>query len=139
MTGTRIALVVGLVVAALAVAGCAGDDENAATDTQTTTETTTSSAPIVLKGSVGPGFEIKMTTEGGQPLKSVPSGSYIIEVDDLSEAHNFHLSGPGIDEKTVVEATGTTRWAVELQDGTYTFVCDPHKSSMNGSFKVTGT
>jgi hypothetical protein len=138
MTGTRIALVVGLVVAALAVAGCAGDDEGAATDTQTTTETT-SSAPTVLKGKVGPGFEIRMTTEGGQPLKSVPSGSYIIEVDDLSEAHNFHLSGPGIDEKTVVEATGTTRWAVDLQNGTYTFVCDPHKSSMNGSFKVTGT
>jgi plastocyanin len=138
MTGTRIALVVGLVVAALAVAGCAGDDEDAATDTQTTTETT-SSAPTVLKGNVGPGFEIRMTTEGGQPLKTVPSGSYIIEVDDLSEAHNFHLSGPGIDEKTVVEATGTTRWAVDLQDGTYTFVCDPHKSSMSGSFKVTGT
>ena len=139
MRRTRSAIVVGLAVAALAVAGCGGDDEEAsATDTETTTETTTGSSGTTLQGSVGPGFEISLSTENGQPVETLAAGSYTIEVNDQSDSHNFHLTGPGVDEMTEVGETETETWTVELQDGSYHFQCDPHASSMNGDFEVSG-
>jgi plastocyanin len=39
---------------------------------------------------------------------------------------------------TDVAAEGTESFTVELEAGTYTFVCDPHASTMNGSFEVSG-
>ena len=139
MRRTRSAVVVGLAVAALAVAGCGGDDEEAsATDTETTTETTTGSSGTTLEGSVGPGFEISLSTENGQPVETLQAGNYTIEVNDQSDSHNFHLTGPGVDEMTEVGETETETWTVELQDGSYHFQCDPHASSMNGDFEVSG-
>ena len=38
--------------------------------------------------------------------------------------------------KTASAATGTKTFTVTLKKGTYKFVCDPHASSMKGSFKV---
>ena len=132
------ALAVGLAITALAVAGCGGNDEEAAgTDTGTTTETTTPSGST-LKGSVGPGFEISLSTEDGQAVETLTAGSYAIEVEDLSSAHNFHLTGPGVDETTDVAGEGASTFEVDLQSGSYSFVCDPHSSSMNGSFEVSG-
>ena len=138
MRGTRTALVVGLAVAALAVAGCGGDDDEATpTDTGATTETSTPSGST-LKGSVGPGFDISLSTEGGQPVETLPAGSYTLEVDDQSDIHNFYLTGPGVDVKTDVGATGVESFDITVEAGTYKFVCDPHAGSMNGSFEVTG-
>ena len=138
MPCTRTALAVGLAITALAVAGCGGNDEEAAaTDTGTTTETTTPSGST-LKGSVGPGFEISLSTEDGQAVETLTAGSYTIEVEDLSSAHNFHLTGPGVDETTDVAGEGASTFEVDLQSGSYSFVCDPHSSSMNGSFEVSG-
>jgi len=139
MRRTRTALVVGLAVAALTVAGCGGDDEEATpTDTGTTTETTTTPSGTTLMGSVGPGFEISLSTADGQPVETLTAGSYTVEVDDQSDAHNFHLTGPGVDEMTEVGETETETWTLELQDGSYHFQCDPHASSMNGDFEVSG-
>jgi len=138
MRGTRSALVVGLAVAALAVAGCGGsNDEAAPTETDTTTET---SAPTgsTLKGSVGPGFEISLSTEDGQPVETLPAGSYTLEVDDQSDIHNFHLTGTDVDVKTDVGATGVESFDITVAGGSYSFVCDPHSGSMNGSFEVSG-
>ncbi|MGH3135804.1 MAG: cupredoxin domain-containing protein [Gaiellaceae bacterium] len=138
MRGTRSALVVGLAVAALAVAGCGGgDDEAAPTDTGTTTETPTP-AGSTLTGSVGPGFEISLSTENGEPVEALPAGSYTVEVDDQSDIHNFHLTGTGVDVATDVGSTGVESFEVTVEAGTYEFVCDPHASSMNGSFEVSG-
>ena len=138
MPRIRTALAVGLAITALAVAGCGGNDEEAAgTDTGTTTETTTPSGST-LKGSVGPGFEISLSTEDGQAVETLTAGSYTIEVEDLSSAHNFHLTGPGVDETTDVAGEGASTFEVDLQSGSYSFVCDPHSSSMNGSFEVSG-
>ena len=138
MPRIRTALAVGLAITALAVAGCGGNDEEAAgTDTGTTTEITTPSGST-LKGSVGPGFEISLTTEDGQAVETLAAGSYTLEVDDQSDIHNFHLTGTGVDVTTDVAAEGVETFQVTLESGTYKFVCDPHSSSMNGSFEVSG-
>lgn len=141
MRGIRFGLVVGVAVATLAVAGCGGDDnEAAATDTSeaTTLPATLPETGVVLKGTVGPGFDISLTTEDGQPVETLSPGSYTLLTDDKSGSHNFHLTGEGVDVSTDVSGTGTDSFDVDLSAGTYTFVCDPHSSTMNGSFEVSG-
>jgi len=140
MRGSRISLVVGLAVAVLAVAGCGGSDGDAsATDTDTATTTATATpAGSTLKGSVGPGFVISLSTEDGQPVEVLSAGSYTLEVDDQSDIHNFHLTGTDVDVTTDVSATGVESFDVTVTGGTYSFVCDPHAGSMNGSFEVSG-
>ncbi len=139
MRRSRTAMAVGLVVAALALAGCGGsDDESTATDTETTTETTTTAAGATLQASVGPGFEISLTGPDGAAVTTLAAGEYTIDVNDQSDAHNFHLSGTGVDEATGVDESGTTTWNVTFEAGSYHFQCDPHASSMNGDFEVTG-
>ena len=81
-------------------------------------------------GTVGPGFTISMAK------KPTKAGKAKIVVADKSGSHNFHLSGPGVNVKTSVGATGSKTFTVTLKKGTYRFVCDPHASNMKGSFKV---
>jgi plastocyanin len=71
-------------------------------------------------------------------VSTLAAGSYTIEVDDQSDIHNFHLTGPRVEETTEVGATGTDTWNVTVEPGTYSFVCDPHAGSMNGDFEVVG-
>ncbi len=132
MTRSRAALLILLVLVGLVVAGCGGGDDEASTTTEaTTTEATGSGGGATLNGSVGPGFEISLDgTDGLTP------GSYTLVVNDQSSAHNFHLTGPGVDVKTEVGAEGEESFEIEFQAGEYTFVCDPHASQMNGSFTV---
>jgi plastocyanin len=111
---------VGVVVAALGSSGAA------AAPAQTT----------MLHARVGPSFTISLSTAAGAPVTRLDPGTYVIQVDDMSEEHNFHLRGPGVDRATEVGDVGTQQWTVTLQDGTYTFVCDPHQGEMRGSFTV---
>ena len=39
---------------------------------------------------------------------------------------------------TEVSEVTTVDWDVTLVAGTYNYQCDPHASTMNGSFEVTG-
>ena len=55
-----------------------------------------------LHGRVGPGFTISLTTESGARVTKLDPGTYDIEVQDLSDEHNFHLSGPGVDKATEI-------------------------------------
>jgi plastocyanin len=140
MTHRRTATAIALVAAALTLAGCGGDDDESAAPT-TETETTTPAAPetgAVLNASVGPGFEISLTTEDGQPVETLAPGSYTLLTDDQAEIHNFHLTGEGVDVDTGVGETGTDSFDITVSEGSYDFVCDPHASSMNGSFEVSG-
>ena len=140
MTPTRIAAVVGLAVLALALAGCGGSDDEASgtTEMTTTTETTdTTASGTTLTASVGPGFEISLTDASGNDVSTLTAGTYTIDVDDQSDAHNFHLTGTGVDEMTDVGGTGTDTWTVTFEAGSYHFQCDPHASTMNGDFDVT--
>ena len=89
-----------------------------------------------LFGVVGPGFSIKLSDAAGAPVKSLQPGTYTIQIQDQSPEHNFHLTGPGVDKATDVEATGTFTWTVTFTDGTYHFQCDPHSTTMFGNFTV---
>lgn len=57
-------------------------------------------------------------------------------IDD-SNHHNWHISGPYVDKETTVQGTGRWVWRVRLRTGTYSIVCDPHKSSVYTYLKVT--
>ena len=117
MLRTRLALVT-LLAAALVVAASA----TAATPT--------------LTGTDGPGFTITLK-KGSTKVTSLKAGKYKIVIKDLSNIHNFHLKGPGVDETTTRPEGGVNTWTVTLRKGTYLYVCDPHASSMKGKFVVT--
>jgi plastocyanin len=82
-----------------------------------------------LTGTVGPGFTISMK----KPKKA---GKYTLVVSDKSPIHNFRLKGPGVNVATSVPATGTKTFKITLKKGKYTFLCDPHPTSMRGSFTI---
>jgi plastocyanin len=84
-----------------------------------------------LTATDGPGFTITMSA------KTVKHGIYVITVRDRSNIHDFHLIGPGVNKATSVAAVKTYTWKVTLKKGTYRFICDPHKTIMFGSLKVT--
>lgn len=136
MTRSRAVLMILFVLLGLAVAGCGGDDDEAGTTTEATAATTEESGSgggTTLNGSVGPGFDISLDGTDG-----LTAGSYTLVVNDQSDQHNFHLTGPGgVDVSTTVEETGEKSFDVELEAGEYTFVCDPHASQMKGSFTVS--
>ena len=93
-------------------------------------------APTTLFGSVGPGFSITLRDAQGNAVTRVEPGEFEIEVDDKSEEHNFHLSGPGVDVSTDVAEVRKQTFKVTLANGRYTFVCDPHALQMRGAFTV---
>ena len=99
--------------------------------------TGSSSAPnVTLTGVVGPGFTISLRNADGSTVRNLDPGTYDISVTDNAIEHNFHLSGPGVDQATDIEGTGPVSWTVTFTDGTYRFVCDPHAASMRGTFTV---
>lgn len=101
------------------------------------TVSATPAAPKVVKGTVGPGFTISLTS-GGRKVTSLKAGvSYRFQVTDRSSSHDFHLTGPGVNKViTGVSFTGTRSVTVRLRRGTYRYVCDPHSTSMKGSFRA---
>lgn len=131
MTSQRLGLLA-LLVAGLAAAGCGGNDEDAAAPAATQeTSATGGSAGTTLNGRVGPGFEISLDGTDG-----LTAGDYTLVVDDKATSHNFHLTGPGVDVATDVAGESQETFQITLEPGEYRFVCDPHASSMNGSFTV---
>ena len=95
-----------------------------------------SAAVPTLKATDGPGFTITLK-KGTTKVTKLKAGKYKIVVNDLSNIHNFHLTGPGINKKTGVGPKGTFTWIVTLKKGIYKYICDPHAAIMKGSFKVT--
>ena len=136
--GAALALVLGA-----AACGGGGSSEETTTEQATTEQTTTEgggggAASGTLEGETGPGFEIEVK-QNGEDAESVKAGTYTLKVEDKSASHNFHLIGPGVDEKvTDVGFVGDKTVTVTLKKGTYTYQCDPHASSgMKGTFEVT--
>jgi plastocyanin len=88
-----------------------------------------------LFGEVGPDFEISLHDAQGNRVTKLDPGTYVIEVEDKSDFHTFHLEGPGVDERTEVTFTGKVTWTVTFRDGNYVYHCDPHPS-LRGTFVV---
>ena len=94
--------------------------------------------PAKLTAAVGPGFTLTLVDSSGKKVTHLKAGTYVITVRDRSDMHNFELRGPGLNEQeTSVPATGTTKWTLKLKKGSYLYVCDPHASTMRGSFVVS--
>lgn len=89
-----------------------------------------------LVGAVADPVKISLT-QGGKRVTKLKAGTYSILVKDTTTAHNFRLAGPGVDKATSVGGKQTVTWKVTLKKGTYTYVCDPHKGFMKGSFTVS--
>jgi plastocyanin len=92
-----------------------------------------------LKGTVGPGYTIKLTNAAGKPVKTLKAGSYAITVSDRSAAHMFRLVGPGVNKAiTSLGFRGTKTALVKVKAGKYIYQCDPHtRAGMKASFTVT--
>jgi plastocyanin len=97
---------------------------------------TGSPTATTLTAVVTPQATITLKNADGSAVRQLDPGEYAINVDDQTIDHNFHLSGPGVDQKTLVETTGMTTWTVTFGNGAYNFVCDVHRSTMKGSFNV---
>ena len=90
-----------------------------------------------LTGTVGPGFTITMR-KLGKPFKTLKAGTYSVTVTDKSNIHNFHLRGPKVNKEiTSIAFKGVKTVVVKFSKGKYTFICDPHFTTMKGSFTVT--
>ena len=96
----------------------------------------TASAQTKLTATVGPAFSIQLSNESGGRVTQLDPGTYEITVNDRSVEHNFHLTGPGVDQMTEVDFEGTVTWTVTFANGIYRFVCDPHSTTMRGQFTV---
>ena len=92
-----------------------------------------------LRGSVGPGFTITLTSNG-RKVRSLRAGTYRIVIQDRSAAHNFVLEKEhhgGVErELTHVGATGTRTVTMKLTRGTWKYYCEPHRTVMRGFFTV---
>lgn len=116
-----------------------GSSGGSTTTTTTTPATPKPSAKVGAKLSLvsGPGFTIGMKTATGAKVTNLAAGAYTIVLDDRATAHNARIKGPGLNKATTVPFVGKTTLKVTLKKGTYTFVCDPHKSGMKGTVKVS--
>ncbi len=121
------------------LAACGSDDPSSST----AGEPAAAVAPgAVLTARVGTpdkpdAFEISLTDVAGAAVTSLPAGEYTVEVVDETGIHNFALRGPGVDQATSVGRSESPTWTVTFRAGEYSYVCDPHTSSMSGSLSVT--
>jgi plastocyanin len=99
----------------------------------------TAAAPTAtpkLTGTVGPSFTITLK-KGTSKVTKLKHGKYTFVISDKSNIHNFDLKGPVSKKITSVSFVGKKTVTLTLKPGKYTYVCDPHASSMRGSFRVT--
>ena len=91
-----------------------------------------------LKGVVGPGFKISLKDGARKTVRKVHAGrTYTLSIMDKSAIHNFHVTGKGVNKKTVVGKSQKATWKVKFKKGTYRFRCDSHPTVMKGSFKAS--
>ena len=92
-----------------------------------------------LKGTVGPGFSIKLT-QNGHAVKTLKAGTYTFVVADRASIHNFTLEqekgGKFEKDLTSVAFVGTKTVRVKLKAGKWKYYCTPHEATMHGFFTV---
>ncbi len=83
-----------------------------------------------IVGNVGPGFTISVSPRRVQP------GTYRFVIHDNSSMHNWHITGPGVNKKTLITFQGTRRFTLDLTRGRYLIQCDMHPLQMNTRLRV---
>ena len=86
-------------------------------------------ATPVYKGTVGPGFTIKMATKPTKAGQGQDRRQRQVEHPQLPP------HGAGSEREDDRLGVGTKTFTVTLKKGTYKFICDPHPF-MKGSFTV---
>ena len=94
---------------------------------------------IALRGTVGPGYTIKLT-KNGHKVKTLRPGLYKFVIADRAPVHNFELEkehgGRFEKELSDVSDVGTKTVVIRLTRGTWKYYCEPHESMMFGTFTV---
>lgn len=128
-----------LLAGAAACGGSSGGSGTPAGQGSTETKAGPAQHPAQLVGTVGKNdaYTIALSDGNGKAITNLAAGSYKLTVHDYSGIHNFHLSGSGVNDATQVGEETTKTFQVTFKPGTYTFQCDPHASSMHGSFTVS--
>jgi hypothetical protein len=85
----------------------------------------------------GDNFVIALKDASGAAVTHVDPGTYTITVHDYATVHNFHLSGPGVNQSTSIDSTEEATWVVTFTNGKYTYMCDAHPT-LKGAF-TSGT
>ena len=96
-------------------------------------------AGTALRGTVGPGFTIKLT-KAGKSVRTLRAGTYRLTVADRSAQHNFVLEKERGAERVVtgVSFVGTKTITVRLTKGAWKVYCEPHAAAMVSRFAVGG-
>jgi plastocyanin len=89
---------------------------------------------------------IGLTYDDGSPVgnqsrvpPTIPPGTYTVKVIDDTTQHNFHLTGPGVEQSTGIGDMASPTWTVTFQaGGQYEFLCDEHPDFMYGYFNGAG-
>lgn len=131
--GTPVSHVRLFFIASLALAGLAVPGSRAAHVAVTQPLLATVGSPTTPDG-----FQISLTDSTGAKVTHVDPGQYTITVHDYATLHDFHLTGPGVDQATGIETASTATWNVTFTDGIYRYLCDAHPTTMRGSF-TSGT
>jgi plastocyanin len=128
---------------AVAVLGAAGAHAALSSHAATTSHTAVSST---LHAFVHDDSTIGLTYDDGSDVGSqarvpptIPPGTYTIKVLDDAHDHNFHITGPGVEQSTDIGGSSSPTWTVTFQPGgAYEFLCDAHPDFMYGNFTATG-
>jgi plastocyanin len=126
--------------AALALAGCGGDDEEptpAATEAATETPTEAAASGSTLKIAADPGGAKKFT----ESTLTATAGQVTVEFANESQLpHAVEIEGNGVEEETeTVTGQDAPPLTVELQPGEYTYYCpvgDHRAEGMEGTLTV---
>jgi plastocyanin len=96
-------------------------------------------AAPTLKGTVGPGYTIKLA-KAGKKVTSLKAGTYTFVVSDRSSFHNFTLEQEkgGKFEKHITSTpfTGSKTVRIKLKAGRWKYYCSIHEPTMFGFFTV---
>lgn len=152
---TRIpALLLLLVAAMLLAAGCGGDDDNSSDDgakTDTTEEPagedTGTATDDEASAPAGDGQVVALGVDGNNlafdtTKLDARAGSVTLRLSNSSTiVHNIAIEDADGKELAAGDLVGkgeTSEITVDLEPGTYTYFCEPHKSSgMTGTLTVT--
>jgi hypothetical protein len=81
---------------------------------------------------------ITLVDANGKRVRVLQPNTYRIVVRDRTTAQNFHLVGPGLNNKTKIAGKATTTWRLYLKLGSYSYRSD-RNTRLRGTFVVAGS